>query len=269
MGFCLEELFDVICGSDLPCAKREEDLFGFVQENTALERQYGKRDIDLLSNYFSRSFNIAAFSKNAQAILELSANVFDLIVHAWMSELPIETEIAAFGRKALAAAGACSANACAGQKRRAAENAASDRGDDNVRIVLAAASKAQFETHRMMGLLRFSPDSNGTYTAFCEPDHLILPALREHFTSRFGETPWVIADVKRGLCLSRRLREKAKLAVMETGADTSASGDVFCNDEWEELWRHYHRTINNESRKNLHLQRQLMPKRYWKYLPEM
>jgi len=264
MSFCMEELFAVICNNDLPCAKREEDLFGFVQENTVLERQYVQSDIDLLSNYFSRSFNIAAFSEPAQKIFELSPNVFDLIFHAWMSELPIETEIIAFGRIALAAA-----QACGEQKRKAAENAASDRGNESVRVVLAAVSKAQFEVHRMRGLLRFSPDSNGTYAAFCEPDHLILPALGEYFSSRFGETPWVIVDVKRRLCLSRRLGEKVKLIAIKTAEDISASGGVFCNDEWEELWRHYHRTVNNESRKNLRLQRQLMPKRYWKYLPEM
>jgi probable DNA metabolism protein len=40
------------------------------------------------------------------------------------------------------------------------------------------------------------------------------------------------------------------------------------NDEWEELWKHYHKTINNEDRDNPGLQKQLMPKRYWKYLPE-
>jgi len=264
MSFCMEEIFAVICNNDLPCEKKEEDLFGFVQENTVSERQYVQSDIDLLSNYFSRNFNIAAFSKPAQKIFELSPNIFDLIFHAWMSELPIETEIIAFGRRALAVA-----QACGEQKRKAAENAASDRGNESVRIVLSAASKTQFEVHRMSGLLRFSPDSNGTYVAFCEPDHLILPALGEYFYSRFGETPWLIVDIKRRLCLSRRLGEKVRLVVIKTAEDISASVGVLVNDEWEELWRHYHRIINNESRKNLHLQRQLMPKRYWKYLPEM
>jgi probable DNA metabolism protein len=39
--------------------------------------------------------------------------------------------------------------------------------------------------------------------------------------------------------------------------------------EWEKLWQHYHKTINNESRNNPNLQRQFMPKRYWKYLTEL
>ena len=264
MSFCLEELFTLICNNDLSCAKREEYLFGFVQESTVPERHYTQSDIELLSNYFSRSFNIAAFSEPMREVFELSPNVFDLVFHAWMSELPIETEIITFGRSALAAA-----QTCVEQKRKAADNAASDRGNESVRTVLAAASKVQFEVHRMRGLLRFSPDSNGTYVAFCEPDYLILPSLGEYFSSRFGKTPWVIVDIKRRLSLSRRLGEKIKPIVINTAEDISKLVGVLDNDEWEELWRHYHRIINNESRKNLRLQRQLMPKRYWKYLPEM
>jgi probable DNA metabolism protein len=38
---------------------------------------------------------------------------------------------------------------------------------------------------------------------------------------------------------------------------------------WEDLWRTYHRAINNPCRKNPGLQRQFMPLRYWKYLSEM
>jgi probable DNA metabolism protein len=40
-------------------------------------------------------------------------------------------------------------------------------------------------------------------------------------------------------------------------------------DPWEDLWRNYHRSINNEGRKNPGLQRKLMPQRYWPYLSEM
>jgi hypothetical protein len=39
-------------------------------------------------------------------------------------------------------------------------------------------------------------------------------------------------------------------------------------DSWEDLWRLYHRSVSNESRKNLKLQRQFMPARYQKYLCE-
>jgi probable DNA metabolism protein len=39
--------------------------------------------------------------------------------------------------------------------------------------------------------------------------------------------------------------------------------------DWEQLWQTYHKAINNEDRANPKLQKQFMPKRYWKYLPEL
>ena len=123
--------------------------------------------------------------------------------------------------------------------------------------------KIQHEIHRMMGFLRFTPDENGEFTARCEPDHHILPMLAEYFTARFGETAWSIIDEKRGLCLRRLPGEEAKINVCEEAAPENRA------DKWEELWKHYHKTINNEDRCNPQLQRQFMPKRYWKYLPEM
>ena len=122
--------------------------------------------------------------------------------------------------------------------------------------------KIQREIHRMMGFLRFSPNEKGVFVARCAPDHYVLPALEDYCSARFGETPWMVIDEKRNLCLSRLPGETAKITVYQEPA--AAAG----KDEWEELWQHYHKTINNEDRKNLNLQKQLMPKRYWKYLPE-
>jgi len=124
------------------------------------------------------------------------------------------------------------------------------------------AEKFQHEVHRMMGLLRFSPNENGEFIACCEPDYFVLPALAEYFTARFGETPWSIIDKKRGLSLRRQPPEQAKIIICDKNSEFKTS------DEWEELWKHYHSTINNEDRSNPDLQRQFMPKRYWKYLPE-
>ena len=124
--------------------------------------------------------------------------------------------------------------------------------------------KVQREVHRMMELLRFTPDENGEFTARCAPDHFILPALANYFTARFGETGWSIIDEKRGLVLRRKCGEKAGIFPLEE----DAVSDTALQDEWEELWKHYHKIINNESRDNPKLQRQLMPQRYWKYLPE-
>ena len=245
-------------------ANGEEDLFGFSSDSQQPPaHRYNKADLELISSFYSISFNINMLEKSARRFYELNADAFTAFIQAWMSELPIEKEILAFGRNVMAA-----------KDKREAEIAASDRVNDDTRTVLNASGKVQFEIHRMYGLLRFFPGSEGEYIARFAPDSLILPALTGYFTVRFGDTPWVIIDEKRALILSRLrsnsaeegLPLKTEIQILD-GPLAENSG---CNsDEWEDLWRHYHKTINNESRNNPDLQRQLMPKRYWKYLPEI
>jgi len=195
-------------------------------------------------------------TSDVAGLFELSVEAYYAAIYARMSCLPIKNEISRYIEKVKGS-----------NERAIAEKTAFDRGDPDVLTVLKAAGKVQHEIHRLIGLLRFSPDNQGVYIARCSPDHFILPALAEHFTLRFGEMPWAIIDEKRGLCLRRGKDKPAKLTSateMSPATDTENPGD-----HWEDLWRLYHSSVNNESRKNLNLQRQLMPERYQKYLPEM
>jgi hypothetical protein len=224
-------------------------------------------DISLIAGLYSpEGVDFSALPENAGRLFELSANAFDAIVHAQMSELPISREIARFECKVLAAADMATGGVVGDEQRRAAERAACDRGDPDVRTVLDAAYKVWHEIDRLRGLLRFSPDEDGVYIARCEPDHFVLPALGPHFRQRFGETPWAIIDEKRSLCLHCVRGGEPELC--GTGERCSIAGNT-ANGEWENLWRHYHKIINNESRNNPDLQRRFMPKRYWKYLTEV
>ncbi|MDR0320431.1 MAG: TIGR03915 family putative DNA repair protein [Treponema sp.] len=251
----LDELFDFSEDCAYNASKEETDCFN---ETICSVRVYDQHETDLLCAYFSDRFNIFSFNENARNFYEISADVFDTLLHAWMSELPIDREITAFGRKILAVAQSAGGE----EKRKTAHNTMNDRGNADSLAVLNAAEKVRHEAHRMMGLLRFSPNKDGEFIARCAADHFILPALGEYFTARFGQTAWAIIDEKRKLCLHRKIGEYAKITTDET------AGDCNTTDEWEELWKHYHKTINNEERQNPQLQRQFMPKRYWKYLPE-
>jgi len=190
-------------------------------------------------------------------IFELSVDAYYAALYAQMSCKPIKREIARFVEKVSRA-----------ENRDEADRAAKDRGDGNVLAVLKEASKVTHEIHRLTGMLRFSLESDGVYTARCAPDNFILPALAEHFTLRFGETPWAIIDEKRGLCLRKTNGSEAVLVPLPSGLSGAASKKAK-TDSWEDLWRLYHKSINNESRKNPRLQRQLMPERYQKYLTEL
>jgi probable DNA metabolism protein len=240
------------------------DLFGNDDQE---EWQFNEADIAIAAALHSVSpaakpMNLSVLPPQAGRLLELSPNAYGDIAHAWMSELPIAAEIIRFGQKILAAA-----DSAAGDdgRRRAAEVAATDHCDPDVNAVQAAAYKTLREFDRLRGLLRFSPGEDGAYVAFCEPDHFVLPALGPHFRERFGETPWAIVDNRRSLCLCCEQGQMPRLCGLR---ETALAGKV-PGGEWEELWRCYHQTINNESRNNPELQRRFMPKRYWKYLTEL
>jgi probable DNA metabolism protein len=190
-------------------------------------------------------------------IYELSVDAYYTVLYAQMSCKLIKREIAGFIEKVSRA-----------RNRDEANRAARDRGDGNVLTVLKEAGKVTYEIHRLRGMLRFSPESDGVYTARCAPDNFILPALAEHFTLRFGETPWAIIDEKRGLCLHKSNGSEAVL-VPFSPCSSGTAAEKAEKDSWEDMWRLYHKSINNESRKNPRLQRQFMPERYQKYLTEL
>jgi probable DNA metabolism protein len=248
-------------GHTAPSSPAQPDLFGETPASPAAAPHTG------LSISLSPPPDIPA----AQRLYGLSANAYDRFTHGWMSELPIEAELIRFAWKVLDAGQHAAGGLKSPEAREKAEAAAADREDPDVRAVLGAAWKVWKELDRFRGLLRFSPDPSGIYLARCTPDHFVLPGLAGHFTLRFGGTPWAILDERRSLALVRPSGGETRLVTLEDlprgAADPGHTGSGE-KENWEELWRNYHRVINNESRNNPRLQRQLMPGRYWKYLPE-
>jgi probable DNA metabolism protein len=167
------------------------------------------------------------------------------------------------------------------ESRDRAEQVRTDRLDPDTGQVQIAASKVLREFDRLRGLLRFSPEQGPEtmhsgeagnpkvrYTARCAPDHFVLPLLADHFFLRFGTTSWAVIDEKRNLVLSGEQGKEPVLRQL-TPKEQKSRANPEQGDEWEGLWKNYHRSINNEDRSNPELQKQFMPRRYWKYLPEM
>lgn len=139
---------------------------------------------------------------------------------------------------------------------------------DNTFNQLKTAYRAGREIDRLKGLLRFTPNRDGVFIARCSPDFDILPALSRHFTLRFADENWAVIGEKRGRALIRKKGEEARLIPFDPNHPWFAAGGGE-DDPWEKLWKNYHKAVNNESRVNPKLQKQFLPLRYRKYLPEM
>jgi probable DNA metabolism protein len=122
-----------------------------------------------------------------------------------------------------------------------------------------------FEVHRFQGLVRFREIGGWLYGPI-EPSYHVLPYLWPHFRRRLPHERWIIHDVSRDV------------AVLFDGQIHWANGFVLDGDshlketekekEIQNLWKSFYQSIAIPERKNPRQQRQMMPKKYWKYLVE-
>ena len=144
--------------------------------------------------------------------------------------------------------------------------------DEHAMLVYDLARKVRHEAHLLTGFVRFQQSPEGPMFAVIDPDHNVVGLLAPHFSRRFPNMDWMIIDSRRGigihysagevhevLCpkdsLPRNAQEASKLAV---ATDDSLLG----------LWKCYYNAINIKERKNSRLMVRLLPRKYWKYLPE-
>jgi probable DNA metabolism protein len=171
-----------------------------------------------------------------------------LALEAWMSEEGVEAELlevaSLVGRDGL--------------------EAAEDYSRPAVRALRAACYRVGREIHRLEGLARFSLRRDGLYSAPLEPDHNVLAALLPYFTRRFGSQAFALVDRRRQIAFESR----GGLIAARAGDEALALLPDRADEE-EVLWRRYFAAIDNPSRRNLELQRRLMPARYWRNLPEL
>jgi len=185
----------------------------------------------------------------ASYLRALSAELFDLIISIWMSEEPLERALleicAETGRRGSAVLG--------------------DHGDPRLRSLVQASRRVMRETHRLIGLARFSRRRDGLWSAPIEPDHNVLASMVPHFSRRFGNEGFAIVDTKRRLAI---LSLEGRISSLAGDQAVELLPDAI-DDEDASLWKRYFKAVDNPSRRNLSLQRRLMPVRYWKYLTEL
>lgn len=129
------------------------------------------------------------------------------------------------------------------------------------------------EAHRVLMFIRFEQAADGTFFGPFAPKYDVIPLVISHFKERFASQQWLIYDTLRsygyyfdGINLEQVSIEKPNF-VPETG-NLNAGIRSDSENDWQELWRTYFKNIAIQERKNLLVQRNFMPKRFWKYLTE-
>jgi probable DNA metabolism protein len=141
--------------------------------------------------------------------------------------------------------------------------------DSRVIMVHKAVQKVLYENHRLTGLIRFKKIKGNIFYSSIEPDHNVLTLLAPHFSERFMDQKWIIHDLKRNLAA---IYDKRKWILQTLYSKTKEPFNTSIIKEtdmdFENLWKLYFKHISIESKRNIKLQKQHMPSRYWKHLTE-
>ncbi len=189
-------------------------------------------------------------AKVNDAILnKLSKDILEHILYTWLSEdASAGTVVYAFLRHAFKTGPAC----------------ISHESHPAVNPLLRLSRAVTRESHRLLGLVRFMELDSGIFYSRFEPDYNILSILASHFASRLGDQIWVLHDARRGLAAFYN-KETWHIADVPMPSELVLHAD---ETQMQVYWQEYFHRIAIKERSNPNLQRQLMPKKYWKYLVE-
>lgn len=135
--------------------------------------------------------------------------------------------------------------------------------NDAVLNILKIRQKVLHESHKMIELIRFKEIKSGIYYAKIHPDYDILSLIMPHFISRFQDQYFIIHDIKRKIS---GIYNKRSWIITDT--DIKNPTITKKEENYEDLWKTYFNSIAIKERKNPHLQRQNMPRKYWDLLVE-
>jgi probable DNA metabolism protein len=188
---------------------------------------------------------------------KLSRPVCGMLMHVWLSELPASDELLfRYMRKALDAP--CSI--------------ATDFTDTDVLEVKKIAAKVSKERERILQFARFQKTADGLFFAPVAPLCNALPLTLPYFTDRFAGQKWLLYDVKRRYGYYYDLQTVVEVTLDDDEHLLGGRLDetLMAEDErlFQAMWKDYTRSLTIRERLNPKLQRQHMPRRFWRFMPE-
>jgi probable DNA metabolism protein len=146
-------------------------------------------------------------------------------------------------------------------------------GQKYVLEMLKIGRKVGHEAHRIQMFARFQKTADEIYYASFDPIYDVLPLSIEHFEQRFADQKWIIYDTQRNYGFYYDLKRTAEVTFTQSLVNPingKINGSVLDKDEqfFQELWKSYFKSMCIKERLNPKLHRQLLPRRFWKYLIE-
>lgn len=145
-------------------------------------------------------------------------------------------------------------------------------GNQHVLYLAQIQRKVNREKYHFEAFIRFEKLPDGTFYSTIEPKYNILPLILNHFKNRYADQDFIIYDLvrKTGLLYSKveekvvpihlEFFPKQNHSILKTFEPTE--------EQYQNLWKGYFKSVNIPARKNDKLHIQLLPKRFWKYLTE-
>lgn len=147
-----------------------------------------------------------------------------------------------------------------------------DFTDADVLSVHKIALKVAREGEHVRQFLRFQKAADGSYFAPIAPKYNALPLAVDYLCDRFADQRWLVYDTMRIYGYYYDLQNVTEVT-MDDDAHLIAgrlSDEIMAGDEklFQQMWRDYLGALTIRERLNPRLQRQHMPRRFWKYLTE-
>lgn len=143
--------------------------------------------------------------------------------------------------------------------------------EPSVQLVTKLSKQVGRETEKLYGFVRFRTLTPQLLYAEISPKHRQLELLSTHFADRFSIENWIICDVVRNMACIHPKHGQCAFVSYEKKEDIlpEAVTEVNESDVYGRLWIELFEVMTIEQRKNPKQQMTMMPKRFWKHLPEM
>ena len=139
------------------------------------------------------------------------------------------------------------------------------RGHPEVAPLYQMKQSLDWEVDKFQGFVRFQ-EHDGMLGAVIHPKNYILPLLRGHFCARFPEENFLIYDAVHQAVL---LYQNHKAQLMELAEPLTLPPPDEKEQQFQELWRQFYKTLEIKARHNEKGRMTHCPKRFWADLTEM